>query len=723
MINFSQSDKERHFENVLPYIDPDPYDNYFRVLAALKHEEEQGNISGAKDIARKWARQSSKFNEEEFNTTWLSIRGENGGDPATGASITELAKRGGWSPSAKWEDDEVYTFGNAIDISNLASDDIKPAMLPEPEKWSVSDQAEQVKKLLGIYDKNDYINLVFDATQDPDDHKWKPNGMGMQRRVGGLLDDIEAGEKKGKLFGEVSASAEYPQGYNTDAGVWFRINPLDGKGIGNANVTRFMYALVESDSIAPEAQLNLMKRLQLPMVLAINSGGKSIHAIVKVDAKDKRDYDQKVRFLYQVCEHNGLPPDKNDKNPARLSRLPGVNRGDRKQCIVYSCDKDKVRSFEDWKVFVQMGVPKDIMADWDTFDPEKEMAPELIAGILRQGHKMLVAGSSKVGKSYLLIQLAYAIATGREWLGKKCKKGRVLYFNFEIDPPSFKNRVHKVVEKLHKTDPLNPARLDPNMFDIWNLRGIPVKLDELIDRIIAYARGKDYTAIILDPLYKVMTGGDENAAGDIGRVCVAFDRLAGQLGASVIYCHHFSKGTSYQKASQSIADRASGSGVFGRDPDAIMTLNELDYDRIDIDDKRHGFRVSSVLREFAPMKDVNCFFDHPIHVMDSKDELKDAKYAGDSRSQGGASAAAARKEQTMADIEKAIARLDKKKTFVMLGNIGKAFLASDVAKEVGMKKTQGITEYQNEFPDQFVFFKEKGKWYIRYKGLPGDDPF
>ena len=705
MNNFSQSDTARHFENVLPYIDPDPYENYFLVLAALKHEESQGNISGAKDIARQWARQSSKFNEEEFNTKWASIRGENGGEPATGASITDLAKSYGWQPGSKWANDEVYTFGNAIDISKLADDDPKQAELPEPAGWSVADQADQIKKLLNIYEKDDYINLVFDAKQDPEDLKWKPNGMGMQRRIGSLVADIDAGVEKGKLFGEVYASSDYPDGYNPAAGVWFRINPLDGKGIGNANVTRYMYALVESDNLAPEMQLSLMKRLQLPMVLAINSGGKSVHAIVKVDAKDKREYDQKVKFLYQVCEHNGLSPDKNDKNPARLSRLPGVNRGDRKQCIVYSCDKDKVRSFEDWTVFVQMGVPKDIMDDWDTFDPEKEMAPEMISGILRQGHKMLIAGSSKAGKSFLLIQLAYAIATGTQWLGRQCMKGRVLYFNFEIDPPSFKNRVHKVVDKLG-------GKLEKGRFDIWNLRGIPVKLDELIDRVIAYARGKDYTAIILDPLYKLMLGGDENSAGDIGKVCVAFDRLASQLGASVIYCHHFSKGTSYQKAGQSIADRASGSGVFGRDPDAIMTLNELEHEPVGADDDRRGFKISSVLREFPQMEDFNCFFKYPVHIMDEAGELKDAKFSGDSRSQGGKAAAKTRKEQSVQLFLETVEALDAESVFCSLQGHGKVFLVSDIAKRMH-RKGELIKTYVQEVPDQFEYFKVNNKGYVK----------
>ena len=41
----------------------------------------------------------------------------------------------------------------------------------------------------------------------------------------------------------------------------------------------------------------------------------------------------------------------------------------------------------------------------------------LIEGILRCGHKMLISGASKTGKSFLLMELCIAIAEGLSWLG------------------------------------------------------------------------------------------------------------------------------------------------------------------------------------------------------------------------------------------------------------------------------------------------------------------
>ena len=73
---------------------------------------------------------------------------------------------------------------------------------------------------------------------------------------------------------------------------------------------------------------------------------------------------------------------------------------------------------------------------------------ELITGILRRGHKMLISGSSKAGKSFLLMELCIALAEGKPWLGFPCKKSRVLYVNLEIDAASCYQRFLKIYDAL-----------------------------------------------------------------------------------------------------------------------------------------------------------------------------------------------------------------------------------------------------------------------------------
>ena len=178
---------------------------------------------------------------------------------------------------------------------------------------------------------------------------------------------------------------------------------------------------------------------------------------------------------------------------------------------------------------------------------------------------MLVAGPSKAGKSYALIELCCAIAEGMRWLGFRCAQGKVLYVNLELDRASCLHRFRDVYEAL------GWQSRNLRNIDVWNLRGRSIPMDKLAPKLIRRAMKRDYIAVVIDPIYKVITG-DENSADQMANFCNQFDKVCTELGCAVIYCHHHSKGSQGGKRSM---DRASGSGVFARDPDALLDLIEL----------------------------------------------------------------------------------------------------------------------------------------------------
>jgi RecA-family ATPase len=241
---------------------------------------------------------------------------------------------------------------------------------------------------------------------------------------------------------------------------------------------------------------------------------------------------------------------------------------------------------------------------------------ELIGGLLRVGHKMIVSGSSKAGKSFLLMELALALACGSSWLEFKCRSSRVLYVNLEIDKASCINRFKTIMDA---------KGIDVKFADnitIWNLRGNALPMDKLVPKLIRRIKNQNYSAVIIDPIYKVITG-DENNASDMGKFCNYFDKICLETGCSTIYCHHHSKGTQGQKKAQ---DRGSGSGVFARDPDAIIDLIQLDTTPDFIlknaaTVNSTAWRVEGSLREFPNFKPVNCWFNYPIHEIDTKGVL------------------------------------------------------------------------------------------------------
>lgn len=583
---------------LLKYIPPSSleYQEWVNIGMALKHE------GYSVDVWDSWSQADSRYKKGDCQRKWKTFN-ESTSKIVTGGTIYEMAVQYGYKPreirTFDWDDEIEYDGDPERVVKDAAWLDTN--VIEMPKEATIEDFRIYLQTL---FKPDDYVGYCVDAVYDEKKDKWKPSTRGVFDRTAGEL--LEAIKKHPNDIGAVIGD------YNKDAGVWIRFNPIDGKGVNNANVVDYRYALVESDSVEPEKQKALMEELKLPIAVMVHSGGKSIHAIVKIFAVTEQDYREKVDFLYSVCEKNGLSIDQNNKNPSRLSRLPGVARGKNKQFIIaenIGCD-----SFEEWKEYIEGTI--DTLPEIVNFSELKELpplAPELIEGVLRKGHKMLIAGPSKAGKSFLLIELALSIASGSEWLEHKCNKGKVLYINLEVDGASFYRRVADTAKAMEIKV--------PDGLDIWNLRGENTFIEKLTPILLRRAKDKGYDAIIFDPLYKINKA-DENSASEMGEFFNYLDHVCKKLGVSVICCHHHSKGGQAQKSS---IDRASGSGVFARDPDALMDMIRIDPRDVgkSLEKGETAWRISSTLREFESPEDIDVIFSHPVHRI--TDELKDAE--------------------------------------------------------------------------------------------------
>lgn len=255
-----------------------------------------------------------------------------------------------------------------------------------------------------------------------------------------------------------------------------------------------------------------------------------------------------------------------------------------------------------------------------------KLPPELIEGVVRVGHKMMISGASKAGKSFLLMELAIALSEGTKWLSFQCKKSKVLYINLEIDETSCP---HRFIE-IYKALKIKPKHSHDIV--IWNLRGRAMPLDQLAPILIRRVVHQGYEAIIIDPIYKVITG-DENNASDMGAFTNLFDKICKETGCTVIFSHHHSKGAQGFKRAM---DRASGSGVFARDADAQVDMIQLNL--VEVPSRNNSdessataWRLESNLREFRSFNPVNIWFEYPIHRVDEAGKLKKNYADGDPR--------------------------------------------------------------------------------------------
>ena len=127
---------------------------------------------------------------------------------------------------------------------------------------------------------------------------------------------------------------------NLPYGAWICLNPvssseeLKGSAPSDQDVTDYRYALIESDSLSRQEQWEQLSSLNLPILCVTWSGSKSLHAIVKIEAgKDYSLYKERITKLYRFLDEHNFPVDNANKNPSRLTRIPGFYRDGSKQYL------------------------------------------------------------------------------------------------------------------------------------------------------------------------------------------------------------------------------------------------------------------------------------------------------------------------------------------------------------------------------------------------------
>jgi len=260
-------------------------------------------------------------------------------------------------------------------------------------------------------------------------------------------------------------------------------------------------------------------------------------------------------------------------------------------------------------------------------DELPEMPDEIIEGVLLETHKMLLTGPSKANKTWCLIALAESVATGTYWLGFRCAKRRVLYVDFETDARTLQRRISTVAYAKGASE----SDVAENLI-VWPLRGKSCSLGEVAAELFSRCRPGDFGMVVLDPAYMIQDG-DENNARDIREFFAKLDSLCVGLGCTVVISHHHSKGAQGMK---SAIDRSSGSGVFGRAPDAVLDMTELVLEPGTLQMARElnslaatkhltGWRISFTLREFPPKPPLDAWFVFPLHKVDETGLLEDCK--------------------------------------------------------------------------------------------------
>ena len=237
-------------------------------------------------------------------------------------------------------------------------------------------------------------------------------------------------------------------------------------------------------------------------------------------------------------------------------------------------------------------------------------APVLINGLLHRGHKMLVYGPAKAGKSYLTADLAIAIACGGEWLEHKCECGNVFICDIENGAAETRKRIEQICEQR------SISKDCMNHITVTNMKSY-AETTAFVDMMISNIEPGCYSAIIIDSVYNFLNG-RESQPEDVDLFMKEMDRLAAALRSSIILCHHVKKATEGYTSS---IDMISGSSIFGRYAQTLVGITRV-YEKNDCK-KEH---IKIVSRHFPPHPPLNVIFKDGIFSIDSsKDQNLNTK--------------------------------------------------------------------------------------------------
>jgi hypothetical protein len=195
----------------------------------------------------------------------------------------------------------------------------------------------------------------------------------------------------------------------------------------------------------------------------------------------------------------------------------------------------------------------------------------ILHNLLRRGEVGSISGQSKSRKSWLLLDLAIAVATGQPWHGKwETTKGKVLIADFELYPEVIADRLPQVAAARGVS-----LRDIDGMIDIECFRGRNLDIYGLKPFFRDIRQG-EYSLAVIDPLYRAIPAGvSENDNSAVGRIFSQLDEFSVQIDAAILVAHHSGKGT---QAGKSVTDVGSGAGSFARAVDCHIILRQHEID-------------------------------------------------------------------------------------------------------------------------------------------------
>lgn len=165
----------------------------------------------------------------------------------------------------------------------------------------------------------------------------------------------------------------------------------------------------------------------------------------------------------------------------------------------------------------------------------------LVKGLLDSSAMSVTYGPSNSGKSYVALDIAWHVATGSPWRGRRVRQGLVVYVAAE-GGGGFAKRV-AALRACRSDDGGTALAIVPCPVDLLADDGDLRALTDLV-RQAERESGRKAAFIVVDTLSRAMGGGNENAPEDMTKFIRHIDALRMHTAAHVMIVHHSGKDAS-----------------------------------------------------------------------------------------------------------------------------------------------------------------------------------
>lgn len=255
----------------------------------------------------------------------------------------------------------------------------------------------------------------------------------------------------------------------------------------------------------------------------------------------------------------------------------------------------------------------------DLIGRNPKMRRPIVHDLLRSGETMNIIAAPKTGKSWMVLDLALSVATGRVWLNRfKVERSRILLIDNELHEETLAERIQRVAGAMG----IALAELE-GWLEVKSLRGCLQSFQSLGSGLFKDMPAGKFGMVVFDAFYRfnIGDGADENDNASMAATYNLLDAMAKRLDACLVCIHHTSKGNQSEK---SVTDVGAGAGSMSRAADTHLVLREHE--------QAGHLVIDAACRSWPPLEPTVVRFEYPRFYPEPNADagaLKKAKKKGD----------------------------------------------------------------------------------------------